>query len=94
MTVLSKFDHQDIKFLDIDKCEYNLGVGPNLLIDKFIHQMRFYNVFKQMPESEVYDFVYYKNDSVLYYKKFDTNIRNARDFDQKYYNYAKSLYRA
>jgi hypothetical protein len=48
MNVLSKFDFETYKFLDIQAGEYNIGVVPNILIDKMIHEISFINVKHQI----------------------------------------------
>lgn len=48
MAVLSKFDLNEIKFLDTEKGEYNLGTVPNYLIDKFLHQLSYIEVKHQI----------------------------------------------
>jgi hypothetical protein len=48
MNVLSKFNFETTKFLDLQAGEYNLGVVPNMIIDKFIHEISFVQVTKQL----------------------------------------------
>lgn len=99
MTVLSKMMLVDIKFLDIKNGEYNLGAAPNQLIDKFVHQIGIQKVFKEMPESLIYDSIRHVNYLVFSYWSdwFDGDLDDknyVEMFEQRYYKFAKKHYRA
>ena len=99
MTVMSKMLLVDIKFLDIENGEYNLGAVPNQIIDKFVHQISLRQVLKEMPSSLIYENIQHVNYLVLSYWS-DWFIGDIYDekyvemFEQRYYNFAKKHYRA
>jgi hypothetical protein len=64
MNVLSKFKLDNIKFLDIQAGEYNLGAIPNIIIgnylDKFNHNNLWQNVMNELL-LEMRERIYYQN---------------------------------
>lgn len=88
MNVLSKFDINDKfftdKFLDIESAQYNLGIIPNIIIDKFLHQAEYTNVLCQLIGRYKHRLAWKKTMCELLENGYSDYIQDAIDIEERH----------